>query len=503
MREPGQPRGTAKPEDRAADRQLRVLLDSIPTLVWQMSADGVAEFFNRRWLDHTGLAPDQARGWKWADALHPDDRKRLIETWQAILRAGQPDEAEARLRGADGRYRWFLFRWVPLRDEDGQITGWCGAGTDIEDRKRVEDDLSQSKSILDETQRLTRCGSMGLNISTGQVSWSAEGARIFGFGPEDRPTVDRIWERLHPDDRWLSERSVERVRRGEPDTEYEVRLVMPDGAVRYVRRIIDPPGGSVSPVGSLCAVIDVTETRQAEAALQQAQAELAHVTRVTSLGELAASIAHEVLQPLSAIAANGDASLRWLLRPEADIERACKGLQKVVADARRAAEIVSRLRSLSKKSKPERVAFDLDQMLEEVLALIRGELLRQQVSLRLELESGLPAIRGDRVQLQQVVMNLALNGIQAMARHQAARRVLLLRSKPHGEGQVLVEIEDSGGGIDPAIGDRLFEPFFTTKPDGMGMGLAICRSIVEAHGGRLWFTPAEGGTIFHFALPLE
>ena len=180
--------------------------------------------------------------------------------------------------------------------------------------------------------------------------------------------------------------------------------------------------------------------------------------------------------------------------------RACRS---VVADARRAAEIVSRLRSLSKKSKPERVAFDLNQMLEEVLALIRGELLRQQVSLRLELESGLPAIRGDRVQLQQVVMNLALNGIQAMARHQAARRVLLLRSKPHGEGQVLVEIEDSGGGIDPAIGDRLFEPFFTTKPDGMGMGLPICRSIVEAHGGRLWFTPAEGGTIFHFALPLE
>jgi signal transduction histidine kinase len=149
------------------------------------------------------------------------------------------------------------------------------------------------------------------------------------------------------------------------------------------------------------------------------------------------------------------------------------------------------------------VAFDLNQMLEEVLALIRGELLRQQVSLRLELESGLPAIQGDRVQLQQVVMNLAVNGIQAMARTDATTRVLLLRSKRHGEDQVVVEVEDSGGGIDPAIADRLFEPFFSTKPEGMGMGLAICRSIIDAHGGRLGFTPAEAGIVFHFALPLE
>jgi PAS domain S-box-containing protein len=489
------------PDSRARDGQVRLLLDTIPTMVWQASADGSVEFFNRRWLEYTGLSAEQARGRGWRVAVHPDDQERLIQARQAMQQAGQPGAVEARLKGADGKYRWFLCRCVPLHDESGQIAGWCGTDTDIEDRKRLEDDLCRSKEILDETQRLTRCGSMGLNISTGEVFWSAEGARIFGFEPEDRPTVDQIWQRIHPDDRWLSERSVERARRGEPDKEYDVRLVMADGSIRYVRRKVDPPGGSESPVDSVCAVIDVTEAKQAEAALQEAQAEIAHVTRVTSLGEMAASIAHEVLQPIAAIATTGEASLNWLLRPKAEIEEVREGLQNIVAHAHRAAEIVNRIRLLSKKSKPKRLPFDLNQMLEEVLALIRGELVRQQVSLRPEFDVSLPAINGDRVQLQQVVINLIINGIQAMAGLDPTERVLSLRSKRYGEGQVVVEVQDSGGGIEPAIGDRLFEPFFTTKAEGTGMGLAICRSIVDAHGGLLWFTRAEVGSVFLFTLP--
>ena len=500
MRDPRHSRGTPPPDDMPLEGDVRVLIDTIPTLVWQASADGSAEFFNRRWLEYTGLSSDEARGWQWSVAIHPDDQKPLLHTWQAILQSGQPGEGEARLRGADGRYRWFLFRCVPLRDENGQITGWCGTNTDIEDRKHIEDDLRRSKAILDETQRTTRCGSMGFNTSTGEVFWSAEGARIFGFDPQDRPTVDLIWERIHPDDRWLSERSVERARRGEPDTGYEVRLVMADGSIRYVRRI-DPPGGTESPVDSVCAVIDITDAREAEAALQEAQAELTRITRVTTLGELAASIAHEIRQPLSAIKTNGEASLRWLLRPKPDIEEVHQGLQSMIADAQLAAEIVDRIHSLSRKSKPERLVFDLNKMLEDVVALIRGEIVRQRVSPRAELASGLPAIRGDRVQLQQVVINLVINGIQAMAGLDTTR-VLSLRSKRHGDDQVLVEVEDRGGGIDSAIADRLFQPFFTTKSEGMGLGLAICRSIIEAHGGRLWFTRVEVGTIFHFTLPL-
>jgi PAS domain S-box-containing protein len=502
MHEPRHTLRTFPPGGVGLDSQARALVDEVPALIWQTSADGAAEFFNRRWLEYTGLSLDEARGWSWSIVIHPDDQEQLIHTWRAILQAGRPGEAEARIRRADGQYRWFLFRCVPIRDENKQITGWCGTNTDIEDRKRIEEDLARSKAILDETQRVTRCGSMGLNISTGEVFWSAEGARIFGFAPQEQPRVDLIWQRIHPDDRWLSERSVERVRRGEPDTDYDVRLVMPDGSVRYVRRTAHPSGQSESPVGSVCAVTDVTEARQAEAVLQEAQSELARITRVTSLGELAASIAHEILQPISAIVTNGEASLRWLLRPNADLEEVRQGLQSMIADARRTAEIVNRVRSLSKKSKAELVEFDLSQMLEEVLVLVRGELVRQQVSLRLDLETGLPPIRGDRVQLQQVVINLVINGIQAMAGRDT-ERVLSLRSKRHGDHQILVEVEDRGGGVDAAIGDRLFEPFFTTKPNGIGMGLSICRSIIAAHNGRLWFTPAEVGTVFHFALPLQ
>jgi PAS domain S-box-containing protein len=177
--------------------QMRALVDAIPTLVWQASADGSAEFFNRRWQEYTGLTLDEARGWNWIVAVHPDDQERLSGVWRAILQAGQPAEVDARLRGADGEYRWFLFRGVPLRDENGQITGWCGTNTDIEDRKRIENDLIRSKAILDETQRVTHCGSMGFNFTTGEVFWSDEGARIFGFDPQAHPAVELIWQRIH------------------------------------------------------------------------------------------------------------------------------------------------------------------------------------------------------------------------------------------------------------------------------------------------------------------
>ncbi|MFC0697456.1 PAS domain-containing sensor histidine kinase [Paraburkholderia humisilvae] len=479
---------------------IRALLDAIPALVWRACADGSINFVNRRWIEHTGLSLDETRGWKWTDAIHPEDRPQLVLKWQTILKSEQPGEAEARLRRADGAYRWFLLRCEPLRDGHQQIIGWCGTNTDIENRKRAEFDLSHIKQILDETQQMTRCGSMGLNFSTGEVFWSDEGARIFGFEPGEQPPVELIWQRLHPDDRWLSVRSVERVRRGEPDSDYDVRLVMPDGTIRVVRRVSHPPSGGAEPGTSMCAVIDVTEARAAEAALQEAQAELAHVTRVTSLGELASSIAHEILQPLSAIVTLGEASLRWLTRQQPNIAEARFGLEQMIASTRRATEIVHRVRALSKKHTTESIAFELNPVLEDALTLIRGELVRKGVSLQLELEQGLGAVLGDRVQLQQVVINLVMNGIQAMDGVET-ERVLTLRSKSCDPHRAAVEIEDRGRGISAAAGERLFEPFFTTKPEGLGMGLAICRSIIDAHGGRLWFTRAQVGTVFHFTLP--
>jgi PAS domain S-box-containing protein len=491
--------GAHELEDLVPDNGMGALVDAVPMLIWRTSVDGSAEFFNRRWLEYTGLSVAQARGWLWELAVHPDDQECLRDVWRISCQAG---EADVRLKGADGRHRWFLFRYTPLRDEAGQIVGWCGASTDIDDRKQIEHDLVRSKAILDETQRVTHCGSMGLNFSTGEVFWSEEGARIFGFDPKDKPAVELIGQRIHPDDRWLMHRSIERAMAGEPEEEFDVRLILADGSIRYVRRIHPPGGTTKSPLGSICAVMDVTLAREADAALQEAQRELARVTRMASLGELA-SITHEIIQPLSAIKTTGEASVRWLDHRTPNLEEARQGLLRIITCADGAAEIVHRVRSMSKKAKPEHTTVDLSQMIQEVLLLVRGELVQHHVLLQLQMGDGLPSIRADRVQLQQVVINLLANGIQAMAAIESTR-VLSLRTEWRvKDRRVLIEVEDHGSGIDPAVGDRLFEPFFTTKPEGMGMGLAICRSIIAAHRGRLWFSRGEGTTTFHVELPVE
>src|SRR3569833_1928234 len=292
----------------ALDGAMSALVDAVPTLIWRASTDGSAEFFNRRWLEYTGLSVEQARGRMWELAVHPADQECVRDVWRNSREAG---EADVRLKGADGRYRWFLLRYAAFRDDAGQIVRWCGTSIDIEDRKRIEDELARSKAILDETQRVTHCGSMGLNFSTGEVFWSDEGARIFGFDPADKPGVELIGERIHPDDRWLLKRAIERAMAGEAVEVFDFCLVMADGSIRYVRRIHPPGGTTASPLGSICAVMDVTVERQAAAALQQAQSELARVARIAAFGELA-SITLEIFQPLSAIRSTGYSSLRWL-----------------------------------------------------------------------------------------------------------------------------------------------------------------------------------------------
>jgi C4-dicarboxylate-specific signal transduction histidine kinase len=248
--------------------------------------------------------------------------------------------------------------------------------------------------------------------------------------------------------------------------------------------------------------MDITERNKTQEALQQAQAELAHVARLTTLGELTASIAHEVNQPLAAIVTNGEACLRWIRRDPPQLEEARSAVESMISDGMRASEVVWGLRALSKKADPQRMRLDLDDVIEQVIMLVQRELLTNRVTLRLELARSLPPVFGDRVQLQQVVMNLAVNGIQAMATVEGRPRELLIRTLHPTSDQVLVEVRDSGVGIVPENMSQLFNAFFTTKPYGMGMGLSICRSIIEAHGGRIWATSNGGpGATFQFTLP--
>jgi PAS domain S-box-containing protein len=251
-------------------------------------------------------------------------------------------------------------------------------------------------------------------------------------------------------------------------------------------------------------VLDLTERKRVEGALRDAQANLAHVVRVTTLGELAASIAHEVNQPLAAVVANAEAGLRWLRRRTPDLDAACRSVEWIIDDGNRASEVIQRVRALANKTSLEKVALDVNDVVRETIPLVRRELISHQVLLRMELAPALPVILGDRVQLQQVIINLLMNGIEAMRSVTDRQRELVVRSGQDESGQALISVGDCGVGIAAENVDRLFNPFFTTKSGGMGMGLSICRSIMEAHGGRLWATATvPHGSMFQFTLPMN
>jgi len=280
-------------------------------------------------------------------------------------------------------------------------------------------------------------------------------------------------------------------------------LLLPDGSVRYLHVVAHalekPESGDLEFVG---AIMDVTERKRAEEALHRTQAELAHVSRVTTLGELAASIAHETNQPLAAIVADASACVNWLAAADPDLEQVRDVLNAIVAEGHRAGDVIQRIRQLARKTDPCRTLLDLNDVIRGVVPLILAEARHHQVSLRVDLAPALPSVLGDRVQVQQVIINLVINGIEAMTPVTDRVRELVIRSRPHDGNQVLVTVEDSGVGIEAANVDQLFDAFFTTKPGGMGMGLSISRSIIQAHGGQLWATPnPTHGTTFHFSLP--
>jgi PAS domain S-box-containing protein len=353
---------------RREERKLRDVVETIPSIAWTALPDGWVDFSNHYWEEYTGLSLEKGAGSGWEAAVHPEDLKRHAEKWRASVASGEPFENDARYRRADGKYRWFLVRAVPLRDGGGKIRKWYGTKTDIEDRKNAE------------------------------------------------------------------------------------RL----------------------------------------------QADLAHVNRVSTLGELAASLSHELKQPITAAVLSANTCVRWLKRDHPDLEMACEAAARIVNDGNRAAEVIDRLRSLYKKSPPKRELIDVNETIHEMVVLLRGEGNRYAISIRMDLAADLPKITADRVQLQQVFMNLMLNAIEAM---KETGGVLMLKSELGHDDQLLVSVSDTGVGLPAERADEIFNAFFTTKPQGSGMGLAISRSIVEAHGGRLYATAnSERGATFHFTL---
>ena len=486
----------------ASERQLDLIINTIPALAWSARPDGTAEFFNQHYLDYIGLSAEQAQGWGWTAAAHPDDLNGLAATWQTIMASGKLGEAEARLRRHDGEYRWFLFRANPLRDGAGNIVKWYGVNTDIEDRKRAEEALSESERysrlIVDSIP-----ATVTAHTPDGELEFANRQVLEY-FGK----TLEEIkhWkteEITHPED---LPRAVElfsqSIASGAP-FDFEIRARRFDGVYRWLQTrglpLRDADGRIVRWYNLL---IDIDERKRAEEALSKARSELAHVARVTSLGALTASIAHEVNQPLSGIITNASTCLRMLAADPPNIDVAQETARRTIRDGNRAADVIARLRALFSRKTAAIEPVDLNEAVREVIALSWGDLQRSRVVLRTELADGLPPVGGDRVQLQQVIMNLLRNAADAMSEIDDRPRRVVIMTDSDSDGQVRLSVEDNGVGFGPDGTERLFETFYTTKSDGMGIGLSVSRSIIERHRGRLWAVSNDGpGATFSFSIP--
>lgn len=370
----------------------------------------------------------------------------------------------------------------------------------------LNEELRRSEAYLAEAQKLSHTGSWALNPHKA-VYWSEENFRIWGFDPHQAiPDRETVLRRIHPED---CDRVVEEAQKAvleKRDYAVDFRIVLPDGSVKYVRGLGHPV---FSPTGDLLEVVgtqlDITERKRAEEErerLRQAQADLAHLNRVTTMGELTASLAHEVNQPIAAAVTDASTCLRWLSRDQPDVEEARQAALRVVKDATRAAEIIARTRLLFRKVTPQPELVNLNEIIQEMIMLLHSEATRYSITIRTELED-LPQVVGDRVQLQQVLMNLVANGIDAMKEVDGMRELAIKSSKTEND-QLLISVSDTGVGLPPQNAHQIFNPFFTTKPHGTGMGLRISRSIVESHGGRLWAADnSRCGASFYIALPAQ
>jgi PAS domain S-box-containing protein len=379
---------------------------------------------------------------------------------------------------------------------------------EIVKHNQVEAELRLSEAYLAEAQRLSHTGSWAWSPPPGDIRyWSEECYRVQGFDPkEGQPRFEEFLQRVHPDDQVRIAEVIDGAVREKEDFEFDYRIIYPSGEIRDARSlghpILDSSGDLVEYVGT---IIDVTERRQAEnerKRLHEAQADLAHASRLTAMGELTASLAHEVNQPITAVVNGASTCIRWLTREEPDLREAREAASGVIRNAKRAADIINRIRSISKKGESKRQLVDVNELIGEIIALLRNEASRYSISIRTDLDADVPKVMADAVQVQQVMMNLIMNSIDAM-KDVDQKRELSIKSRRAEDEQLTIFVSDTGIGLPPQQTDQIFDAFFTTKSHGLGMGLRISRSIVESHGGRLWAADnSPRGASFSFTLPI-
>jgi signal transduction histidine kinase len=372
------------------------------------------------------------------------------------------------------------------------------------ERRRAEAELRRSGAYLTEAQRLSHTGTFAWRPASGEIYWTEETFRIFEYDPASTPTLELLQRRIHPDDVAAFRQGIDRATEDGQSYAHEYRLRMPDERVKHIHVVTRAFRDETGELDFVGAVMDVTAMRVAERELHKARTDLAHVARVTSLGELTASIVHEVNQPLGAVMFSAEAALNWLNCDPPDMNEANAALRRIVRDGTRAGEVIQRIREFAKNTDTRMAPLTLNEVLSESLTFVQHELLRSRVALRVEQASTPSVILADKVQLQQVILNLVMNGVEAMQPITDRPRELLIRSERYDTQHVRVTVTDCGVGFSADSADRLFNTFFTTKSSGMGMGLSICRSIVELHGGRIWAAPnVPHGATIQFTLPLH
>ena len=482
-------------EDRKrAERALRSALDGIAGLIVVLAPNGEVETVNRQVFEYFGRLLEWLKNWETNDAGHPEDLPRTLEFFKRAIASGNPFQNELRLRRSDGEYRWFDTRHVPIRDNSGRIARWYVLATDIEDRKRAEhasrsaiDGIAGLVSILAPNGELETVNRQLLEYFGRSLEWLKNWGTNDAVHPEDLPRILELFKRA--------------MASGIPFN-FELRMRRFDGEYRW----FDNRGVPIRDDSGRIArwyvlLMDIEDRTRALARLEQMQSDFAHMNRVSMMGELAASLSHEITQPIASARNNARAAQNFLDMQPPDLSEVREALSCVVGDTDRAGDIIDRIRDHIKKAPPRKEHFDLNEAINEVIVLGRSAIITNSVSVQTRLSEGLFPIHGDRVQLQQVVLNLLLNALEAMGSSEAGARELLISTEQDHRG-VLVAVRDSGPGLDPSHLERVFDAFYTTKSRGMGMGLSICRSIVDAHGGRLWAEANEPrGTVFQFILP--
>src|SRR6266851_2579270 len=440
--------------------------------------------------------------------IHPDDVETVNEKIEHALHEKRSFQNEFRLKLPDGTLKHVEADILPVFSATGEFVEIIATAVDVTERKRTEDTLRRGQAWLAQAQRLSHTGTWVLDGTTRRfLHWSDESYRIWGFDPlQGLPSRDDMWGRIHPDDRERLWEEVQEALREQRDFFEEFRILLPDGAVKYLEANTHH---EFSPLGALlevvCTNVDVTERKRAQderERLGQLEADLAHINRLSMMGELAASLSHEILHPIATARNNARAGMRFLEMNPPNLDETREALACVVRDTDRAKDIVGRIRNQIKKAPPRKERFDLNEAINEVIVMVRSAIARNGVSASAGLMDGLVPVQGDRVQLQQVLVNLILNAVEAMNSVEDGPRELLIRTEQSRMGSILVAVHDSGPGVDPANLDRVFEPFYTTKNSGVGMGLSICQTIINGHGGRLWMSANEPrGAVFQFTLP--